>query len=164
AVTIALPQDVQAEAHEWPDELFAPRVWHIARPRPDPAAIARAAELLRRAERPLIVAGGGVIYAEATEALRRFAEATGVPVAETQAGKGSLRYDHPLSLGAVGATGTTAANTLAREADVVIGIGTRWSDFTTASRTAFAQPGVRFVNVNIAAFDAAKHSGLSIVA
>jgi 3D-(3,5/4)-trihydroxycyclohexane-1,2-dione acylhydrolase (decyclizing) len=110
------------------------------------------------------VAGGGVIYSEATAALRAFAEATGIPVAETQAGKGSLSWDHPLAVGAIGATGTTAANELAREADVVIGIGTRWSDFTTASRSAFADPAVRFVNVNIAAFDAAKHSGAALVA
>jgi 3D-(3,5/4)-trihydroxycyclohexane-1,2-dione acylhydrolase (decyclizing) len=120
--------------------------------------------VLRSARRPLIVAGGGVIYSEATGELRRFAEASGIPVAETQAGKGSLRYDHPQSVGAVGATGTTAANALAREADVVVGIGTRWSDFTTASRTVFAAPGVRFVNVNVAAFDAAKHSGVAVVA
>ncbi|WP_433528329.1 3D-(3,5/4)-trihydroxycyclohexane-1,2-dione acylhydrolase (decyclizing) [Micromonospora sp. CA-263727] len=164
AVTLALPQDVQAQAFDWPDELFATRVWHVARPAPEPAAIARAAQVLRAARRPLIVAGGGVIYAEATEALRRFAEATGIPVAETQAGKGSLRYDHPLSVGALGATGSTAANALAREADVVLGVGTRWSDFTTASRTAFAAPGVRFVNVNVAAFDAAKHAGVAVVA
>ncbi|GIJ56874.1 3D-(3,5/4)-trihydroxycyclohexane-1,2-dione acylhydrolase (decyclizing) [Virgisporangium aurantiacum] len=164
AVTVALPQDVQAQAFDWPSELFATRVWHVARPAPDPAALGRAVEVLRSARRPLIVAGGGVIYSEATEELRRFAEATGIPVAETQAGKGSLRYDHPRSVGAVGATGTTAANALAREADVVVGIGTRWSDFTTASRTVFAAPGVRFVNVNVAAFDAAKHSGVAVVA
>ncbi len=164
AVTLALPQDVQAQAYDWPDELFADRVWHVARPVPEPAALARAVEVLRSAQRPLIVAGGGVIYAEATEALRRFVEATGIPVAETQAGKGALRYDHPLAVGAVGATGTVAANTLAREADVVLGIGTRYSDFTTASRSAFAAPGVRFVNVNVAAFDAAKHSGVGLVA
>jgi 3D-(3,5/4)-trihydroxycyclohexane-1,2-dione acylhydrolase (decyclizing) len=164
AVTLALPQDVQAQAYDWPDELFAPRVWHVPRPAPDPDAIARAVTVLRRARRPLIVAGGGVIYAEATETLRAFAEQTGIPVAETQAGKGSLRYDHPLSVGAIGATGTTAANALAREADVVLGIGTRWSDFTTASRTAFAGPAVRFVTVNIAGFDAAKNAALSIVA
>ncbi len=164
AVTLALPQDVQAEAYPFPDELFEERVWYVPRPVPEPAALARAVAVLRAARRPLIVAGGGVIYAEATEALRRFAEATGVPVAETQAGKGSLPYDHPLSVGAIGATGSTAANTLAREADVVLGIGTRWSDFTTASRTVFAAPGVRFVNVNVAAFDAAKHAGVSLVA
>ncbi|MGZ4597928.1 MAG: 3D-(3,5/4)-trihydroxycyclohexane-1,2-dione acylhydrolase (decyclizing) [Actinomycetes bacterium] len=164
AVTLALPQDVQAEAHDWPSELFARRVWHVARPVPDPAALARAAAAIRAGRRPLLVAGGGVIYSEATEALRAFAEATGVPVAETQAGKGSLPFDHPLSVGAVGATGTPAANELAREADVVIGVGTRWSDFTTASRSAFAADGVQFVNVNVASFDAAKHSGVAVVA
>src|SRR5215469_10066019 len=163
AVTIALPQDVQTEAYDFPDELFRSRVWRIPRPAPDPAALAEAVEVLRSARRPLLVSGGGVIYAEATEALRAFAEATGIPVAETQAGKGSLRYDHPLSVGAVGATGTTAANALAREADVVLGVGTRWSDFTTASRSAFAGDGVRFVNVNITGFDAAKHSGVAVV-
>jgi 3D-(3,5/4)-trihydroxycyclohexane-1,2-dione acylhydrolase (decyclizing) len=131
---------------------------------PEPAAIARAVDVVRSATRPLIVAGGGVIYAEATEALRRFAEATGIPVAETQAGKGSLPFDHPRALGAVGATGTTAANAIAREADVVLGVGTRWSDFTTASRSAFAAAGVRFVNVNVAAFDAVKHAGVAVTA
>ncbi|MFC6016224.1 3D-(3,5/4)-trihydroxycyclohexane-1,2-dione acylhydrolase (decyclizing) [Plantactinospora solaniradicis] len=164
AVTLALPQDVQVEAYDWPAGLFAPRVWHVARPVPEPAALARAVELVRSARRPLIVAGGGVGYSDATEALRLLAEATGVPVAETQAGKGSLPYDHPLSLGAVGSSGTTAANRFARHADVVIGIGTRYSDFTTASRTAFANPQVRFVNVNVAAFDAAKHTGVGVVA
>ncbi|BCJ62273.1 3D-(3,5/4)-trihydroxycyclohexane-1,2-dione acylhydrolase (decyclizing) [Micromonospora endophytica] len=164
AATIALPQDVQAEAYDWPAELFATRTWHVPRPVPEPAALARAVEVLRAARRPLIVAGGGVSYAEATEALRRFAEATGIPVAETQAGKGSLRHDHPLAVGAIGATGSTAANALAREADVVLGIGTRYSDFTTASRSIFAAADVRFVNVNIAAFDAAKHAGVALVA
>jgi 3D-(3,5/4)-trihydroxycyclohexane-1,2-dione acylhydrolase (decyclizing) len=164
AVTVAMPQDVQAEAHDWPAELFERRVWHVPRAVPEPAALARAVALVRGAERPLIVAGGGVIYSEATDALRAFAEATGIPVAETQAGKGSLPYDHPLSLGAVGATGTTGANRFARSADVVVGIGTRYSDFTTASRTAFQHPGVRFVNVNVTGFDAAKHAGLPLVA
>jgi 3D-(3,5/4)-trihydroxycyclohexane-1,2-dione acylhydrolase (decyclizing) len=164
AVTLALPQDVQAEAHDWPLELFAERVWHVARAVPEPAQLARAVALIREARRPLIVAGGGVIYSEATEALRAFSEATGIPVAETQAGKGSLPYDHPLALGAVGSTGTTAANRLAREADVVIGIGTRYSDFTTASRTAFQHPGVRFVNINVAPLDAAKHAGAGVLA
>ncbi|MEO3797301.1 3D-(3,5/4)-trihydroxycyclohexane-1,2-dione acylhydrolase (decyclizing) [Nonomuraea sp. B10E15] len=163
AVTLALPQDVQAEAFDWPDELFARRVWHIPRPRPERAALARAAELITSAERPLIVAGGGAIYSEATDELRAFAEAHGIPVAETQAGKGALPHGHPLAMGAVGATGTTAANALAREADVIIGVGTRYSDFTTASRTIFA-PGARFVNVNITGFDAAKLSGLQLVA
>jgi 3D-(3,5/4)-trihydroxycyclohexane-1,2-dione acylhydrolase (decyclizing) len=164
AVTIALPQDVQAEAYDWPDELFAPRVWHIPRAVPEPAALARAAELIRSAERPLVVAGGGVHYSEATAALRRFAEATGIPVGDTQAGKGALLWDHPQAVGGVGSTGSPVANALAREADVVIGIGTRYSDFTTASRTAFQQPGVRFVNLNVAAFDAAKHAGEMLVA
>jgi 3D-(3,5/4)-trihydroxycyclohexane-1,2-dione acylhydrolase (decyclizing) len=162
AVTLALPQDVQAEAHEWPAELFAPRVWRVRRPVPEPAALARAVETLRRARRPLIVAGGGVIYSEATDALREFAEASGVPVAETQGGKGSLPYDHPLAVGGVGATGTTAANALAREADVVLGIGTRYGDFTTASGTAF--PEATFVNVNVAAFDASKRAGVAVAA
>jgi len=164
AVTIALPQDVQAEAYDWPEEFFARRVWHTPRPVPEPAALERAVELLRSARRPLIVAGGGVIYSGATEQLRAFVEATGIPVAETQAGKGSLPWDHPASVGAIGATGTAAANALAREADVVLGIGTRYSDFTTASRSLFANPDVRFVNLNIAAFDAAKHAGVSVVA
>jgi 3D-(3,5/4)-trihydroxycyclohexane-1,2-dione acylhydrolase (decyclizing) len=164
AVTLALPQDVQAEAHDWPAELFAERVWHVPRPEPEPAALARAAALIRSARRPLIVAGGGVIYAQAAAELRAFADATGIPVAQTQAGKGSLSYDHPSCAGAIGATGTTAANALAREADVVIGLGTRWSDFTTASRSAFAADGVRFVNINVAAFDAAKHAGIAVVA
>ncbi len=163
AVTIALPEDVQTEAYDFPAELFAPRVWHVDRPVPDAGSLARAARLISASRRPLVVAGGGVIYAEATEALRRFAEATGIPVGETQAGKGSLRYDHPQSVGALGATGTHAANELARAADVVIGIGTRWTDFTTASRTAFAAEGVRFVNVNITSFDAAKHAGVAVV-
>jgi 3D-(3,5/4)-trihydroxycyclohexane-1,2-dione acylhydrolase (decyclizing) len=164
AVTLALPQDVQAEAHDWPEELFAERSWYVPRPVPEPAALARAVEALRSARRPLIVAGGGVIYSEASDALRRFAEATGIPVADTQAGKGALAWDHPCAVGGVGATGSPVANALAREADVVLGIGTRYSDFTTASRTAFAHPGVRFVNLNVAAFDAGKHAGVPLIA
>jgi 3D-(3,5/4)-trihydroxycyclohexane-1,2-dione acylhydrolase (decyclizing) len=164
AVTLALPQDVQVQAHDWPRELFARRVWHVPRPVPEPAVLARAAAAVRAAARPVIVAGGGVIYAGATGELRAFAEATGIPVTETQAGKGSLRYDHPLALGAVGSTGTAAANRMAARADVVIGIGTRYSDFTTASRTAFADPQVRFVNVNVAAADAVKLAGTALVA
>jgi len=164
AATIALPQDVQAEAHDWPVELFDERVWHVVRTPPEPDQLTRAWDVIRSAERPLIVAGGGVIYAEATDDLRAFVEATGIPVGETQAGKGSLPYDHPLALGAIGSTGTTAANRMAREADVVIGIGTRYSDFTTASRTAFADPGVRFVNINVAPIDAHKHAGVAVLA
>jgi 3D-(3,5/4)-trihydroxycyclohexane-1,2-dione acylhydrolase (decyclizing) len=162
AVTLALPEDVQAEAVEVPEAFLAQRVWPIRRQPPPPDAVERAAELVRAAARPLIVAGGGVIYSEATEELRRLVEASGIPVCETQAGRGALSSDHPLALGAVGVTGTFAANRLAREADLVIGIGTRWSDFTTASKSAFQDRGVRFVNVNVASFDAAKHSGLPV--
>ena len=164
AVTLAFPEDVQTEAFDWPVAFVEPRVWTIWRQPPAPDAVARAAELIRSAKRPLIVAGGGLIYSEATQQLRALVDATGIPVCETQAGRGSLVSEHPLSLGAVGATGTAAANRLAREADLVIGIGTRWSDFTTASKSAFQDPDVRFANVNVAAFDAAKHSGLAVVA
>ncbi len=163
AVTLSLPQDVQAEAYDWPDDLFARRVWHVTRPAVDDSALARAVEVIRGASRPLLVAGGGVIYSGATEALRKFAEATGIPVAETQAGKGSVSYDHPQSIGAIGATGSTAADELANDADVVIGVGTRYSDFTTASRTVFACPDVRFVNLNVASFDAHKLSATALV-
>jgi 3D-(3,5/4)-trihydroxycyclohexane-1,2-dione acylhydrolase (decyclizing) len=164
AVTLALPQDVQAEAYDWPEAFLAPRVWPVRRPVPEPAVLAEAAAQIRSARRPLIVAGGGVSYSDATAALRALVDATGIPVAETQAGKGSLRFDHPSSVGAIGATGTTAANALAADADLVIGVGTRYSDFTTASHTLFANPQVRFVNVNVTPFDAAKHSGLAMVA
>jgi 3D-(3,5/4)-trihydroxycyclohexane-1,2-dione acylhydrolase (decyclizing) len=164
AVTLALPQDVQAEAYDWPEELFTERTWYVARPLPEASIVDKAVDLLRSAQRPLIVAGGGVHYSGAEDALRDFAEATGIPVAESQAGKGSLRYDHPQSVGAVGSTGTTAANALARDADLVIGVGTRYSDFTTASRTAFKNPDVRFVNINVARFDGGKHAGLPLVA
>jgi 3D-(3,5/4)-trihydroxycyclohexane-1,2-dione acylhydrolase (decyclizing) len=163
AVTLAFPQDVQAEAFDCPEAFLRKRVWPIPRPVPDEAALARAAGLIRKARRPLIVAGGGVIYSEATETLRRLCELTGIPVGETQAGKGSLRYDHASALGAIGVTGTFAANRLAADADLVIGVGTRWSDFTTASKTAFRHPDVRFVNVNVADFDAAKHAGHALV-
>jgi 3D-(3,5/4)-trihydroxycyclohexane-1,2-dione acylhydrolase (decyclizing) len=164
AVTLALPEDVQAEAFDCHEAFLEERVWTVYRQPPAPEALARAGELIRGARRPLIVAGGGVIYSGATEALRALVDATGIPVCETQAGRGALVSDHPLSLGAVGATGTSAANGLAREADVVIGVGTRWSDFTTASKSAFRDPGVRFVNINATSFDAAKHSGLPVVA
>ena len=164
AVTLCLPQDVQAEAYDWPVELFERRVWHVARPVPEPAALARAVEAVRTARRPLLVAGGGVIYSGATSALRTFVEATGIPVAETQAGKGSLPYDHPRAVGAIGATGTTAADELAADADLVIGVGTRYSDFTTASRSVFASPEVRFLNLNVASFDAHKLSAAALVA
>ncbi|HEY8823287.1 MAG TPA: 3D-(3,5/4)-trihydroxycyclohexane-1,2-dione acylhydrolase (decyclizing) [Candidatus Limnocylindria bacterium] len=164
AVTLALPQDVQAEAYDYPDEFLAKRVWHVERRPPDPAALARAVEAIRAAKRPLIVAGGGVIYACASDALRRFVKETGIPVAETQAGKGSLPYDHPSSLGAIGATGTSAANRIAKDADLVIGIGTRWTDFTTASKSVFQSSDVRFVNINVAELDVHKLGATRVTA
>ncbi|HSH38658.1 MAG TPA: 3D-(3,5/4)-trihydroxycyclohexane-1,2-dione acylhydrolase (decyclizing), partial [Chthoniobacterales bacterium] len=163
AVTLALPQDVQAEAYSFPSAFFHKRVWHVARNRADRSALEQAAAWIRASERPLLVAGGGVIYSEATETLQRFVEQTGIPVGETMAGKGSLHYDHPLCLGAIGATGTLAANRIAHDADLVIGVGTRWSDFTTASKTLFQNSNVRFININVAAFDAAKHHALGLV-
>jgi 3D-(3,5/4)-trihydroxycyclohexane-1,2-dione acylhydrolase (decyclizing) len=164
AVTLSLPQDVQTQAFDVPDGFLDRRVWHIGRPGPDARAFARLAELLRASRRPLIVTGGGVIYSRATASLRRFVEATGIPVAETQAGKGALPWDHPCALGAVGVTGTASANALAADADLVIGIGTRWTDFTTGSRALFARPDVRFASVNIADLDAGKMGGLAVVA
>ena len=163
AVTLALPQDVQVEAYPYTDDFFKKRVWHVPRTEPDTRALDRAAAVIRAADRPMIVAGGGVIYSESTDALRRLVEATGIPVGETQAGKGSLPFDHPSSLGAIGATGTLAANRLAKGADVVLGIGTRWTDFTTASHTVFGNQHVHFINLNVLGFDAAKNSGLSLV-
>jgi len=164
AVTLCFPQDVQAEAYDWPTELFEKRVWHVARPLPERSMLETAAEIIRSAQRPLIVAGGGVTYSRAQDVLAAFCEATGIPVGQSQAGKGTLVYDHPQCLGAIGSTGTTAANAIAREADVVIGIGTRYSDFTTASRTAFQNPDVRFVNINVAGIDAIKNAGLVVQA
>jgi len=164
AVTLALPQDVQTEACDFPDELFEPRVWPIRRPPPEAHLIDALAALVRGARRPLLVAGGGVLYSDATSALATLVTATGIPVAETQAGKGSLRFDHPASLGALGATGTTVANEVARDADLVIGVGTRWSDFTTASHSVFHNPEVTVVNVNVAPMDSLKLSGAAVVA
>ena len=164
AVTLCFPQDVQAQAYDWPVGLFARRVWHLARPQAEQGMLIDAAELIKQAERPLIVAGGGVHYSQAEDALREFAEQTGIPVGLTQAGKGSLLDDHPLCLGAIGSTGTTAANAIARDADLIIGIGTRYSDFTTASRTAFGNPAVRFVNINVAGMDSIKQAGLPLIA
>ena len=164
AVTLSMPQDVQTEAFDYPAALFEKRVWRIPRPRGDAASLAAAAGLVRAAKKPLIVAGGGVIYSEATATLAAFAAATGIPVAETTAGKGSLRYDHPQAVGGMGVTGAPGANILAREADLVIGIGTRYSDFTSASKTAFQNPNVRFVNINAAEFDAFKHAALPLTA
>lgn len=162
AVTLSLPQDVQTEAFDYPDEFFRKRVWTIARNRSDQGLLKKAAEWIRGAKKPLIVAGGGVLYSEASGALAKFAEMTGIPVSETQAGKGALPYDHPQEVGALGVTGTPGANLLAREADLVIGIGTRYSDFTSASKTAFQNAGVRFININVAEFDAYKHAALPL--
>ena len=163
AVTLALPQDVQAEAHDYPLAFFEKRVWEIPRNRADRAAIQRAAEWIRASKQPLIIAGGGVHYSDAYDALEAFVAKTGVPSCETQAGKGVLKYDNPGNLGAIGVTGTEGANILAGETDLVIGIGTRYSDFTSASKTAFMNEGVRFININVAEFDAYKHNALPLV-
>jgi 3D-(3,5/4)-trihydroxycyclohexane-1,2-dione acylhydrolase (decyclizing) len=165
AVTIALPEDVQAEIIDVPEEFFAEREWVIRRPRPDHGIVAEVAKVIKNAKKPMIVAGGGVIYSDANQQLQKLVEATGLPVGMSQAGVGSLHWEHAQNLGAVGATGTTAANRVAAEADVIIGIGTRYSDFTTASRTVFQNPNVKFININIASFDAFKHgSSLPVVA
>ncbi|PWI18293.1 3D-(3,5/4)-trihydroxycyclohexane-1,2-dione acylhydrolase (decyclizing) [Streptomyces sp. Act143] len=164
AVTLALPQDVQAEAYDWPEEFFAERTWVVRRPGADPTELAEAITAIRGARRPLVVAGGGVHHSRAEEALAEFAEVTRIPVAATQAGKGSLRWDHPQDVGGIGHTGTATANELARQADLVIGVGTRWTDFTTASGTLFEAPGVRFLNLNIAPFDGHKLAGRPLVA
>ncbi|MER5706576.1 3D-(3,5/4)-trihydroxycyclohexane-1,2-dione acylhydrolase (decyclizing) [Streptomyces sp. NPDC002122] len=164
AVTLALPQDVQAEAYDWPERFFADRVWRVRRPSPDEDELDAAVAAIGGATRPLIVAGGGVRYSGAEEALHDFAALTGIPVASTQAGKGALPHGHPQDVGGLGHTGTAAADHLARTADVVIGVGTRWTDFTTASGTLFGHPSVRFVNLNIAAFDSHKMAALPLVA
>ena len=163
AVVLSLPEDVQAEAFDYPEEFFEKRVWVIPRTRPDSRLLAKAADWVRASRQPLIIAGGGVLYSEASQALAQLASLTGIPVVETQAGKGSLAYDHPQELGAIGVTGTPGANILAREADLILGIGTRYSDFTTASQTAFQNPSVRFVNLNVSEFDAGKRSALPLV-
>jgi len=162
-VTLALCQDVQAEAFDYPESFFAERIWRTRRPQPDADELAAVLDLLRTAERPLIIAGGGVHYAEACERLAAFAERFGVPVAETQAGKSALPHDHQLNLGSIGVTGTTAANALAAEADVILGIGTRLQDFTTGSWALFAG-GARLIGLNTQAFDAAKHAAQPLVA
>jgi 3D-(3,5/4)-trihydroxycyclohexane-1,2-dione acylhydrolase (decyclizing) len=162
AVTLSLPQDVQTEAFDYPEEFLQKKIWAIPRSRCDRTLLLRAAEWIRTAKKPLIIAGGGVLYSEASGALAKFASATGIPVCETQGGKGALPFDHPQQVGAVGVTGTPGANILAREADVIIGIGTRYSDFTSASKTAFQNPAVRFININVAEFDAYKHAALAL--
>jgi 3D-(3,5/4)-trihydroxycyclohexane-1,2-dione acylhydrolase (decyclizing) len=164
AVTLSLPQDTQTEAHDYPVEFFNKRIWNIPRNRADNSALKEAARWIRDSKSPLIIAGGGVIYSSAEGALKEFVEKTGIPVGVTMAGKGCLLYDNKMNLGAMGVTGNFAANRIARDADLVIGIGTRYSDFTTASKTAFQNPDVRFVNINVAEFDAFKHSALPLLA
>lgn len=162
AVTICLPQDIQTQIYDYPALFFEPRIWTIPRNRPDMTMLRRAADALKRAKQPLIIAGGGVHYSDAYAALRTFSERYGVPVAETQAGKGALPYDYPLNLGAMGATGTSGANLTARNADLIIGIGTRYSDFTSASKTAFQNPDIVFININAAEFDSYKHNAIPL--
>jgi 3D-(3,5/4)-trihydroxycyclohexane-1,2-dione acylhydrolase (decyclizing) len=162
AVTLCLPQDVQAEAFDFPENFFGKRVWTIPRARCDRDLLARAAAWIRAAKKPLIVAGGGVLYSEASDALAQFVTGTGIPAGETNAGKGSLPYNHPQEVGAIGVTGTSSANILARDADLIIGIGTRYTDFTTASKTAFQNPDVRFLNINVSEFDAFKQAALPL--
>ncbi len=163
AVTLCCPQDTQTEAFDYPEALFERRVWVVPRNRPDRDLVSKAAAWIQESVQPVVIAGGGVLYSEATDALSAFVEQTGIPVGETQAGKGSLNYDHANNLGAVGVTGTPGANIVAREADLVIAIGTRLSDFTTASKTAFQNPDVKFIAINVAEFDAAKHGALPLV-
>lgn len=161
-VTLAIPQDVQAEAFDYPLDFFEKKTWSIARPRPDLNQLERAVEMIKKSEKPLIIAGGGAHYSDALKTLKKFVHKTHIPLAETFAGKGALRFDDPHQLGAVGATGTPGANQISEAADLIIGLGTRYSDFTTASKTAFQNPNVKFININITEFDAAKHGGLML--
>ncbi|OZB98596.1 3D-(3,5/4)-trihydroxycyclohexane-1,2-dione acylhydrolase (decyclizing) [Paenibacillus sp. XY044] len=164
AVTICLPQDVQTEAYDYPEEFFRKRVHYLDRKPASQAAIERAADLISRKQRPILIAGGGVHYSLAYEELLQFAEAFGIPVAETQAGKSAVPWDHPLNMGAIGATGSLAANRLAREADAVICVGTRLGDFPTASKTAFTSHEAEFVHINVSGFDALKLNACQVVA
>jgi len=161
-VTLCLPQDVQVEAFDFPVKLFQKKVWQIQRSRPDFSQLTMAAALIKASQRPLIIAGGGTHYSEALEVLKKFVNQTGIPLAETFAGKGALRFDNPQNLGAIGATGTIGAVEIAKEADLIIGIGTRYSDFTTASKTAFQYPKVKFININVCELDAAKQGGVML--
>jgi 3D-(3,5/4)-trihydroxycyclohexane-1,2-dione acylhydrolase (decyclizing) len=161
-VTLALCQDVQAEAFDYAQSLFEERVWHIQRPRPDNRELAEAVRLLREARRPLVIAGGGVLYSGAEQTLTAFCEARGIPSCETQAGKSALPWEHPLNLGAVGVTGTTAANSLAAEADLIVAIGTRLQDFTTGSGTLFHQPSCRVLALNVQPFDTTKYGAQAL--
>lgn len=164
AVVIALPQDVQPESYDWPVSFFRKRVWHVRRTPVEEVALERAVEAIRASKRPMIIAGGGVIYSAASEELRGFATQTGIPVADTQAGKGAINFDHPQAVGGVGSTGANSANRVAAAADLVVGIGTRYSDFTSASASAFQADDVRFVNVNVLPFDAVKNGAEMLVA
>ncbi|MDQ6479313.1 3D-(3,5/4)-trihydroxycyclohexane-1,2-dione acylhydrolase (decyclizing) [Dyadobacter sp. LHD-138] len=163
AVTLSMPQDVQTHAYDFPEELFKKRVWHVGRPRPDLPILHKAVEWIRASKNPVIVAGGGAIYSGADDILHDFATKTGIPVGETFAGKGAVKFDEPYSIGGLGATGTKYAIEIANEADVVIGIGTRYSDFTTASKSIFKNPDVKFININISEFDAFKHAALPVI-
>ncbi|NHM20751.1 3D-(3,5/4)-trihydroxycyclohexane-1,2-dione acylhydrolase (decyclizing) [Tritonibacter mobilis] len=159
---LAFCQDVQCEAYDYPEEFFEPRVWHIRRPRPDLDELARVADMVRKAKRPVIISGGGTIYSQAEDALADFATRHRIPVAETQAGKSGLPQAHPMSFGASGVDGSAAANTASQNADLVIGVGTRFQDFTTGSRTLFGE-GARLVSINIHGYDAAKHGAECLV-
>ena len=163
-VTLAFCQDVQAEAFDWPESFFAPKIWAQRRPRPDLAELDAAVTAIKAAKNPLIIAGGGVLYSGAEKALLAFAEKHGIPVAETQAGKSALPWDHRLNLGSIGVTGSSAANTVAAKADLVIGIGTRFQDFTTGSWALFQNPGRRILALNITAYDSGKHNAIGLVA
>lgn len=163
AVCVAMPQDVEGEAYDYPESFFAKRVHRLARREPEAEIIAEAAEIVRNARRPMLICGGGVRYSEAHEEFRKFAETTGIPFAETQAGKSAIVWDHPLNLGGVGVTGCSAANEIAREADVVIGVGTRYTDFTTASKWLFRED-AKFININVSEFQALKLDALPVVA
>ena len=164
AVTVSLPEDVQAEVYDWPERFFADRVWRVRRPQPEAEVVAEVVALIRAAERPLIVTGGGTIYSGAGAALDALASTYGIPVAESQAGKAALPWNHPWNMGPIGSAGGLAANRLAKDADLVIGVGTRLGDFVTASRTAFQDPDVTFVGININAFDAAKMRSVPVLA
>jgi len=163
AVTLALPQDVQTEAYDYPEDMFAEKVWVIPRMSPKKKSLQETAELIKNSKTPLIIAGGGIIYSDAEAALIDFSNKTGISVAETQAGKGSIPWDHPQCLGAIGVTGTSSANILAKKSDLVICIGTRLSDFTTASKTLFQNKDVKFIGINVSPDDASKHSATTLV-
>ncbi|MDO9418539.1 3D-(3,5/4)-trihydroxycyclohexane-1,2-dione acylhydrolase (decyclizing) [Pararhizobium sp.] len=162
-VTLCIPQDVQTEAYDYPESFFEERIWTPRRARPDLDELQRAAAALKAARKPLIIAGGGVLYSEASEALKTFAEKTGIPVCETQGGKSCLPDSHPLNMGAIGVTGTSAANALAEEADLVLAVGTRLQDFTTGSWSLFKNDAKTIVGLNVQPFDAAKHRALTLV-